>query len=317
MNDRRELQPSLTTYTLMQGAARRGHRIFLSDASDGMATASGEIRVHALELSPVLFENPQALAKELALVNGNNLPMTDFDVWLLRMNPARDVDRGAVYQTVLDLAILAKQQGVCVLNNPTRLRDAASKLYLHRFPAEFVPKTFVSNRPQALLKYLQSCQQPVVIKPLQGTRGRDVFCLNSVDDPNTHQLIDVVTRSGYAMVQDFVKDPRGGDLRVILVGGKILQRNGQVCALRRIPRPGDFRGNVHAGGSLETTTLSAQEIKMLEAVGPILAGDGMFLVAADCLGGKLLEANVFSPGGWANAERVYGVDFNEAVLAAL
>lgn len=193
INDRRDLKPSLTTYALMQGAAKRGHQIFVCDISDFVSTAESQIRVEAFEIAPTLLGSAQAVADWVVSDGAETLAVTDFDVWLLRTNPARDLARTLVHQTVMDLAIIAKEQGVQVLNNPETLRYAASTLYLRRFPSEIVPETFVSNRSDLIIKHLKEFARPVVIKPLQGTRGSDVFRVASADDPNVHQIIDPCT----------------------------------------------------------------------------------------------------------------------------
>jgi glutathione synthase len=52
-------------------------------------------------------------------------------------------------------------------------------------------------------------------------------------------------------------------------------------------------------------------------VRPKLMTDGMFLVGLDVVGSKLMEVNVFSPGGLGSCEHLYEVDFTEPVIAAL
>jgi glutathione synthase len=56
---------------------------------------------------------------------------------------------------------------------------------------------------------------------------------------------------------------------------------------------------------------------LVEAVRPKLIADGMFLVGLDIVGDKLMEVNVFSPGGFGSCEQLYGIDFVPAVIADL
>jgi glutathione synthase len=58
-------------------------------------------------------------------------------------------------------------------------------------------------------------------------------------------------------------------------------------------------------------------LAVAEAVRPKLLADGMFLVGLDIVGTKLMELNVFSPGGLGNAHKFEGVDFSRAVIEAL
>jgi glutathione synthase len=58
-------------------------------------------------------------------------------------------------------------------------------------------------------------------------------------------------------------------------------------------------------------------LRLAELVRPKLAEDGMFLAGLDIVGDRLLEINVFSPGGFGSVAELTGVDFNEVVIEAL
>jgi glutathione synthase len=79
----------------------------------------------------------------------------------------------------------------------------------------------------------------------------------------------------------------------------------------------DIRSTVHAGGSIAKADITASELRIAEIVRPKLVEDGMFLVGLDIVGDKLMEINVFSPGGLGSAQRFEKVDFTQAVLEAL
>jgi glutathione synthase len=64
-------------------------------------------------------------------------------------------------------------------------------------------------------------------------------------------------------------------------------------------------------------TCDADAFRLAEIVRPKLVQDGMFLVGLDIVGDKLMEINVFSPGGLGSAQRMEGVNFTQAVLDAL
>jgi glutathione synthase len=78
-----------------------------------------------------------------------------------------------------------------------------------------------------------------------------------------------------------------------------------------------MRINVHAGGKLAQTHITEEHLKLAEIVRPKLVQDGMFLVGFDIVGNKLMEINVFSPGGLGSAQRFEKVNFNLAVIDAL
>ena len=60
-----------------------------------------------------------------------------------------------------------------------------------------------------------------------------------------------------------------------------------------------LEANVHAGGHCVPHTLSDSELELCAAIGPQLVKDGLYLVGLDLMGGKLIEVNVCSPGGFA------------------
>ena len=86
---------------------------------------------------------------------------------------------------------------------------------------------------------------------------------------------------------------------------------------RRVPGEGEARANMTAGASVEAAEVDDTMLHLAEIVGPRLAVDGMFLAGLDIVGDRILEINVFSPGGLGSVESLTGVDFNEIVVAAL
>ena len=78
-----------------------------------------------------------------------------------------------------------------------------------------------------------------------------------------------------------------------------------------------MRSNIHAGGKLAQAVISEAPLRLAEIVRPKLVQDGMFLVGLDIVGDKLMEINVFSPGGLGSSQKFEKVNFNIAVLDAL
>jgi glutathione synthase len=318
VNRLEELCPSMTTYTLMSGAARRGHDVFVCSVTDFVVNARHSTQVRAFEITPTLLASSAAVHDWVTSDNAELLGGSQFDAWLLRTNPGRDASRAWAHQTVFEIARRTRDEGVLVLNDPTSLAKASSKLYLNELPPELVPSSFVSNDPELLFDRLRTWSGRCVIKPLHGTKGRDVFVIDDPAAPNIRQIIDVVTRDDYALVQDYLEEEEGvGDLRMILVSGRLLEVQGRPAAIRRLPKQGDFRGNISVGGRIERFEPSERELSLIDCVGRTLVRDNLFWAGVDCIGGKVVEVNVFSPGGWDNAAPIYGVDFNEGVLDAI
>jgi glutathione synthase len=78
-----------------------------------------------------------------------------------------------------------------------------------------------------------------------------------------------------------------------------------------------MRSNVHAGGKLRPAEITDTHLRVVEIVRPKLVQDGMFLVGLDIVGDKLMEINVFSPGGLGSAQKFEKVNFTHGVIDAL
>jgi glutathione synthase/RimK-type ligase-like ATP-grasp enzyme len=74
---------------------------------------------------------------------------------------------------------------------------------------------------------------------------------------------------------------------------------------------------LHAGGRLAEAQVTDKDLKIAEIVRPKLVQDGMFLVGLDIVGNKLMEINVFSPGGLGSAQKFAKINFNKYVINAL
>jgi glutathione synthase len=78
-----------------------------------------------------------------------------------------------------------------------------------------------------------------------------------------------------------------------------------------------MRSNIHAGGRLAQAEVSETHLRIAEIVRPKLVQDGMFLAGLDVVGEKLMEINVFSPGGLGSAQKFEKVNFCRYVIEAL
>jgi len=318
VNDARGVMAMQTTAMLLGAAVRRGHRVWAFGVGDVALDASGRATAAARAL-PGAAADAERVVSALAdaapvplALDGPDAP----DVLLVRTNPARDPARAALHELLLGLGHLLAARGVRMVNAPAGLARAASKLYLADLPAETVPPFAVAADPDALVAAVRALGGAAVLKPLAGTRGRGVLRVHP-DDPNLRPLAELLTAGGPAMAQAWAPGAEAGDTRVVLVGGAPLAVDGRVAAIRRVPAAGDFRSNLHAGGSAAPAELSDAQRATLAAIGPRLAADGLWLVGADLVGEQVIELNVFSTGGLRDAERFAGVDFAGATIEAL
>jgi len=94
------------------------------------------------------------------------------------------------------------------------------------------------------------------------------------------------------MAQKFVPEITKGDKRVLVIGGKVFGH-----CLARIPKAGETRGNLAAGGKGVAQPVSARDREIGETVGKELVKDGIIFAGLDVIGDYLTEVNVTSPTG--------------------
>ena len=122
------------------------------------------------------------------------------------------------------------------------------------------------------------------------------------EEHNLEEIFEAVSRDGYVIAQEYLPAAAEGDTRLFLMNGMPLRHKGKYAAFRRVRTGDDIRSNIHAGGRLRRAELDDTMFQLAEMVRPRLVEDGMFLVGLDIVGDKLMEINVFSPGGLGSAE---------------
>jgi glutathione synthase len=239
-------------------------------------------------------------------------------VLLLRNDPSTDAkDRPWAQSAGILFGHLAAMRGVIVLNDPRHLAQAINKTYLESFPKQVRPKTCISRDVDDIKAFIQEQHDKVVIKPLQGSGGQSVFLINENERANVNQMIEAVVRDGYCIAQEYLPGAAQGDVRLFMMNGRPLEVDGKFAAFRRVSKTGDARNNIHAGGESAPAKVTQQMLELVELVRPKLVRDGMFLVGLDIVDDKLIEINVFSPGGLEDATKHLGVDFAELVIRDL
>jgi glutathione synthase len=316
LNDVRELVARMSTTLLICAAARR-HDVSLCGVDDfGVSDGVPIVRTHRVTGTGDAI-SPSRVAAAARRQGAVVAPLREFDLVLVRTNPGRDGTRHASHAAAMYFLREAQRAGMCVVNTPYGLQRAATKMYLASLPSDVVPDLMVSRHAKSIEKWAQDLGASIVLKPITGTRGNDVFVAHREDTSNLRQMIQVVTRDGYAMAQRFLPEAAAGDTRVIVVGGRILEIDGHAAAVSRVPARGDFRSNVHAGGKPALGVVTSGMRAVVRKIGKQLVRDGLFLVGVDFIADKILEINVFSPGGFGNAMEHTQLDFPNGVIEAL
>jgi glutathione synthase len=130
-------------------------------------------------------------------------------------------------------------------------------------------------------------------------------------------MIDALTRDGYVVAQEYLKAAEQGDTRLFMINGEPFHYRGHYAAFCRLGSGEDVRSNMTAGGKTAKAKVTETHLHIAEVVRPKLVADGMFFVGLDIVGDKLMEINVFSPGGLGEAQRFERVGFTKAFVEAL
>jgi ribosomal protein S6--L-glutamate ligase len=200
--------------------------------------------------------------------------------------------------------------GVPVLNGAVsiaRSRDKLRALQLLTRRNIDVPTTVCARSPagvEAALELVGGC--PAIIKLQQGTQG--IGTMIAETPQAVHSLLETFWAMGQDIVlQEYVRESKGRDIRVIVVGGRV------VASMRRVAKAGEFRSNLHRGGRGDKVTLPrayrSVAIRAAKAMGLEVAGVDML---EGKNGPKILEIN--SSPGLEGVERASGVDVAGAII---
>jgi glutathione synthase len=271
-----------TSLAIMREASKRGHTLFVSMQHD--VFLRGDIA--KIKAKKFTFIAPDSKLDYVLDEVFEYIP-AQFDAIIMRKDPP--FDNEYLYSTYL-LEIAAKQ-GARVYNNPSAIRSWNEKLSVTRFP-QFAPEFLVTADNDLIREFLVT-HQDIVVKPLDGMGGSSIFrlCLN---DPNISVILETITNFGTRtiMAQRYLTEILQGDKRIIVINGMPLP-----YALARIPKAGETRGNLAAGGTGVAQLLSERDLEIATVVGKTLKQEGLFLVGLDVIGDSLTEINVTSPTG--------------------
>jgi glutathione synthase len=268
-----------STYAMMVEGAKRGHELHFA-LQEGLMWKGGRV---VAENAPLSLNG----AKDPWYRTGpsRQTSLAEFDAVLMRKDPPFDAE----YLVGTWLLELAQNQGAKVFNHPRALRDHSEKLAIAEFP-QFAAPTLVTRVETEIQEFIDA-NGDVVLKPLDAMGGHSVFRVTD-RDPNRNVIIETLTDYGERsiMAQRYIPEIRDGDKRVLLIAGKPVPH-----CLARIPKPGETRGNLAAGGTGVARPLSKRDREIAEALGPRLAARGLLLVGLDVIGDWLTEINVTSP----------------------
>ncbi len=290
-----------STFAMLLAAQHRGWRIrymelsdlFLRDSESRARTRGLEVTDDSREWFRFVGEDQRAL---------DSMPLI-----LMRKDPPFDMEY--IYATYL--LEQAQEAGTLVVNHPRSLRDANEKVFTARFP-HCCPPTLVTRRLQDIESFLAE-HGDIVLKPLGGMGGESIFRIVR-GDTNLFVIVETLTKRGtrYCMAQRFLPEIKQGDKRILMVDGEPVP-----YALARIPRAGENRGNLAAGGRGEGRPLTERDRWIASEVGPELVRRGILFAGLDVIGDYLTEINVTSPTCIRELDTQYDLDIAGLLLDKL
>ena len=269
-----------TTFALALEAQKRKHNISFFKPEDLMLS-NNDVLAHICKLE---------------LYSSNNLidfkyhdyftkPLSKYDVIMMRQDPPFNM------AYISATHILEKlPTSTLVVNNPFEVRNSPEKIFVTNF-THLMPRTLISRNIEAIKEFRKNFKD-IIIKPLYGNGGHGIFHVLP-EDENLNSILEMFfcQNKEPVMIQEYLKDVRNGDKRIILLNGKA------VGAVNRIPKLGESRSNMHVGGKPKKTELTERDKFICNEISHSLVKRGLYFVGIDIIGDYITEINVTSPTG--------------------
>lgn len=226
---------------------------------------AAEERGHTVKVIDILrcYMN---IASHKPMVYFRGKPMDDFDAVIPRIGASVTFYGAAVLRQFEMMGVYPVNESVAL----TRSRDKLRSLQLLSRKGIGLPVTGFANKPddvQDIIKLVGGA--PVVVKLLEGTQGIGVV-LAETQKAAESVIEGFMGLKANILVQEFIKEAGGADIRCFVVGGKV------VAAMKRQGAPGEFRSNLHRGGSASLIRLTPEErstaVRSAQAMGLNVAG---------------------------------------------
>jgi glutathione synthase len=296
-----------SSVAMMRAAEKHGHEVFAIDCASlaWRRQEPGQVSgVFAQAVQLHLRPDDHDWYRDTGCTR---MSLDGFDAVIMRKDPPFDFE----YLTATWLLERAEADGVRVFNRPRALREHSEKLSISEFD-EFAPPTLVARDVNLLQQFIDE-QRDIILKPLDGMGGSQVFRIHR-NDPNRNVIIETLSQHGQrtVMAQLYLPEIAQGDKRILLIAGKPVP-----YCLARIPRAGESRGNLSAGGTGVAQALSRRDHEIAEHLGPLLFKRGLMLVGLDVIGKHLTEINVTSPTCMVEIRQQTGFDAASAFISAI
>lgn len=230
-------------------------------------------------------------------------PLSDYDAVIPRIGASITFYGLAVVRQFEQMDVYTPNTANGIANSRDKLRSIQ---ILSRHNIGIPATTFVRNRKDVLPAIERVGGAPVVIKLLEGTQGIGVIL--APDNKVAEAVIETLQSTKQnVLIQRFVAESKGRDIRALVVGDRV------VAAMRRTAQPGEFRSNVHRGGSTQIVELDDEYQRVAVQAAQIM---GLKVAGVDMLestdGPLVMEVN--SSPGLEGIETATGLDVAGAIV---
>lgn len=310
-----------TTVYLMHEAKKRKHEVYVMGVGDFSYTSNRELSIKSTYIPK--NSDPASPQEYLEMLQSDKaktqiITSKDLDVLFIRNNPTEE-ESGRQWAEHAGVAFgrIMQEEGVLVLNDAYALSHAfIDKLYFEELPSSIKPKSLITRKKEDVLEFFENHKKKIVLKPLEGSGGRDVYLIDK-NEKNLNQIIENLRGQGYIICQEFLPAAKEGDVRVLLMNGRVLEKDGKYGIIKRLSGEGEFRSNFSQGGTADKSALTEEMKKIIKVTAPKLIRDGLFFVGLDIVKDKLIEINVLSPGGLDHFHEIDLPDFSDVVIEAI
>lgn len=279
-----------STYVLALEAQKRGHKLCYYNPS----TLSLSHKIVKASCAEIAFS--EDLNDPFTLHNFKTTKLTKFDIILMR----HDFNDPLSYDAMTHILERISDQ-VCILNDPAGTRNAPEKIHASDYEG-LTPPTLITRQLDDI-RHFHAEIGDMIIKPLNGFGGLDIYHLKAGDD-NLDAVFEMMSRLHPEpfVLQKYLPEIRQGDKRLIVVEGE------PIAALMRVPAKDNARANLAAGGSAEIGTITERDREICAAIKPRLIADGLSFVGIDVIGDYVTEINPKSPTGLQHIKKLSGFD---------
>mgnify|MGYP003675900251 CR=1 FL=1 len=230
-------------------------------------------------------------------------PLADFDAMIPRIGASITYFGTAVVRQLEQMNVFVANSSAGIANSRDKLR---SLQILSRHHIGMPKTTFVRDRGDVIPAIERIGGAPVIIKLLEGTQGVGVILADTIKIAEA--IIETLqTAKQNVLVQSFVSESKGRDVRAFVVGDRV------IGAMRRVAQGDEFRSNVHRGGVVETVELNEEYRETAIRAAQIM---GLRIAGVDMLEGQhgpqVMEVN--SSPGLEGIERATQMDIAGAII---